>query len=156
MEPVVKTKNVGRIEAVLRSIIGIIILIFSFSIDGILRWVVGLIGVVFILTAIFGYWPWKGFMLKVFSKKDEKKEVTEEKITVTAYSGYQGEQTPREIILHGNKVEVVEIANAWIEKRAGYKAIKRVFEVKGNDGSIHKIHYDEDKKEWFYEVVPRR
>jgi hypothetical protein len=55
MEPVVKTKNVGRIEVVLRSIIGIILIIFAFSIEGILRWIVGLIGVVFILTAIFGY-----------------------------------------------------------------------------------------------------
>ena len=55
MEPVVKTKNVGRAEAILRSIIGIILIIFAFSIEGILRWVVGLIGVVFILTGIFGY-----------------------------------------------------------------------------------------------------
>lgn len=55
MEPVVKTKNVGRIEAILRSIIGVILIIFSFSVEGILRWVVGLIGVVFILTALFGY-----------------------------------------------------------------------------------------------------
>ena len=81
---------------------------------------------------------------------------TEEKVTVVAYSGYRGEETPREFILHGNQVEVAEIVNAWIEKRDGYEAINRVFEVKGNDGSIHKIHYDEDKKEWFYEVEPRR
>jgi len=55
MEPMVKTKNVGRAEAILRSVIGIILIIFAFSIEGILRWVVGLIGVIFILTAIFGY-----------------------------------------------------------------------------------------------------
>ena len=55
MEPMVKTKNVGRAEAILRSIIGVILLIFPFFIEGILRWVVALIGVVFILTAIFGY-----------------------------------------------------------------------------------------------------
>jgi hypothetical protein len=48
MEPVVKTKNVGRAEAILRSIIGVILIIFAFFIEGILRWVVGLIGVVFI------------------------------------------------------------------------------------------------------------
>jgi hypothetical protein len=55
MEPMVKAKNVGRIEAVLRSIIGVILISFAFSIEGILRWVVGLIGVVFIITALFGY-----------------------------------------------------------------------------------------------------
>jgi hypothetical protein len=55
MEPVIKTKNVRGIEPVLRGIIGIILLGFALSIEGILRWVVGLIGVIFILTAIFGY-----------------------------------------------------------------------------------------------------
>jgi len=55
MEPVVKTKNVGRIEVILRSIIGVILIIFSFSIEGVLRWFVGLIGVAFIVTALFGY-----------------------------------------------------------------------------------------------------
>jgi hypothetical protein len=55
MEPMVKTKNVKRPEAILRSIIGIILIIFAFFIEGILRWIVGLIGVIFILTAIFEY-----------------------------------------------------------------------------------------------------
>jgi hypothetical protein len=55
MESMVKTKNVGRAESILRSIIGIVLIIFAFFIEGILRWVVGLIGVIFILTAIFGY-----------------------------------------------------------------------------------------------------
>ena len=55
MEPVVKTKNVRGAEGILRSIIGIILIILAFSIEGVLRWVVGLMGVVFILTVIFGY-----------------------------------------------------------------------------------------------------
>ncbi|MGA2467996.1 MAG: DUF2892 domain-containing protein [Thermodesulfobacteriota bacterium] len=55
MESVVKTKNVGRAETILRSIIGVILIISAFFIEGILRWVVGLIGIVFILTALFGY-----------------------------------------------------------------------------------------------------
>ena len=82
--------------------------------------------------------------------------MAQEQITVTAYSGYRGEETPREFTIHGKKVEVVEILTAWIEKESECKSIKRCFEVKGNDGSIHKIHYDEDKEEWFYEVKPRR
>jgi len=55
MEPMVKTKNVRRAEAILRFIIGVILVIFAFFIEGILCWVFGLIGVAFILTAIFGY-----------------------------------------------------------------------------------------------------
>ena len=55
METVIKTKNVRGIEAILHGTIGIILLGFALSIEGILRWVVGLIGVIFILTALFGY-----------------------------------------------------------------------------------------------------
>jgi len=55
MEPVAKTKNVRAAEAILRFIIGVILIIFALFTEGILRWVVGLIGVAFILTAIFGY-----------------------------------------------------------------------------------------------------
>ena len=55
MGAVVKTKNVTRVEAILRLIIGAILIIFSFSIQGVLRWVIALIGAVFILTAAFGY-----------------------------------------------------------------------------------------------------
>jgi hypothetical protein len=55
MGTMVKTKNVTRVEAILRFIIGVILIIFSLSIQGMLRWVVGLIGVAFILTAAFGY-----------------------------------------------------------------------------------------------------
>jgi hypothetical protein len=53
MEPV--SKNVGRAEAISRSIIGIILIIFSFFYQGILCWVGGILGLVFILTAVFGY-----------------------------------------------------------------------------------------------------
>jgi hypothetical protein len=79
--------------------------------------------------------------------------VTEEKIKVTAYSGYRGEETPREFILHGRNVEGIEVLSRWIEEGTGDQAVKRYFKVKGMDGSIHKIHYDEDKKEWFREVA---
>ncbi len=82
-----------------------------------------------------------------------RNRATEEKVTVVAYSGYRGEETPREFTLHGNKVEVVEIIKAWIEQGAGNKGIKRFFEVKGNDGSVYTIYYDEDEKEWFYEPM---
>ena len=55
METMVRTKNVRRAEAILRFIIGIILIIFAFFIEGILSWVIGLIGAAFLLTAIFGY-----------------------------------------------------------------------------------------------------
>ncbi len=55
MEPEAHEKNVGRAEAISRSVMGVILIVFSFFIDGILRWAGGLLGVAFIVTAIFGY-----------------------------------------------------------------------------------------------------
>lgn len=55
MEPDVNDRNVGRAEALSRSIMGVILIIFSFFIEGALRWVGGSLGLAFILTAIFRY-----------------------------------------------------------------------------------------------------
>ena len=67
-----KTKDVKGAEAILHSIIGIVLIIFFSRIGGIFRWVFGLIGVAFIVAAILGYRHWKGFMLKTVSKQPQK------------------------------------------------------------------------------------
>jgi len=51
----VKVRNIGKGEGIFRLIIGIILIIFAFFIAGVFQWVLGLVGVVVILTAIFGY-----------------------------------------------------------------------------------------------------
>jgi hypothetical protein len=76
----------------------------------------------------------------------------EEKIEVIAYSGYRGEETPRTIILHDERIEVVEIQNMWIEESVEDRARKRFFIVKGSDGIVYKIYCDEKVMEWFYVV----
>ena len=50
-----RAKNVGKGEGVFRVIIGVILIILAFFISGVFRWALGLVGVVVILTAIFGY-----------------------------------------------------------------------------------------------------
>ena len=55
MESAVKAKNVGKGEAVFRLIVGVILIILAFFISGVFRWILGLVGVVVILTAIFKY-----------------------------------------------------------------------------------------------------
>jgi hypothetical protein len=55
MASFVEIRNVGRGEGIIRSLIGIIFIGVAFFIPGWLRWVLGLIGVALILTAIFGY-----------------------------------------------------------------------------------------------------
>lgn len=51
----VTMKNVGREEAIVRSVTGIIMILLPFFAPGVFQWILGLIGVVLVLTAIFGY-----------------------------------------------------------------------------------------------------
>ena len=76
--------------------------------------------------------------------------MSEEKIRVMAYSGYRGEETPRAFMLGGKRIDVVEIQERWIEEGIGDRATKRFFKVKGSDGGIHKIFYDEKTAQWYY------
>ena len=73
-----------------------------------------------------------------------------EKIEVIAYSGFRGEEIPKTFILDEKRIKIVEIQDRWVEEGLGDRAIKRVFEVKGSDGGIHKIFYDEKRLEWYY------
>ena len=54
-KPAVKVKNVGKGEGIFRLIIGAILIILAFFVLGVFQWILGLVGVVVILTAIFGY-----------------------------------------------------------------------------------------------------
>jgi hypothetical protein len=74
----------------------------------------------------------------------------EEKIKVMAYSGYRGEETPRAIFLHGQRIKVTEILNQWIEESSDDRSRKRFYKIKGSDKAIHVIYYDEKAVEWFH------
>ena len=50
-----KMKNVGKKEGIFRLIIGVILIVLAFFISGVSRWILGLVGVVVMFTAIFGY-----------------------------------------------------------------------------------------------------
>jgi hypothetical protein len=77
-------------------------------------------------------------------------EKAEEKIEVIAYAGYRGEETPRTIFLHEKKIEILEVLKMWIEEGVKDRKRKRVFKVKGSNGLIYTVYYDEKFKEWFY------
>jgi hypothetical protein len=51
----VKTKNVGKQESIVRSILGSILIVLSFFLSGIFWLGVGLIGVIIVVSAIFKY-----------------------------------------------------------------------------------------------------
>jgi hypothetical protein len=73
----------------------------------------------------------------------------EEKIEVIAYSGYRGEETPKTILLRGERIDVIEVLKQWIEERSDDRATKRFYQIKGDDGVLYRIYYDEKAMEWF-------
>jgi len=77
---------------------------------------------------------------------------SEEKIEVIAYSGYREEETPRTILFHGERIEVIEILKRWIEERSEDRSRKRFFKIKGSDRAVHLIYYDEKVMEWLHIV----
>jgi len=79
----------------------------------------------------------------------------DQRIEVIAYSGYRGEEIPRAMILHNEKIEVVEILSSWMEEGFKDRARKRFFKVKGSDGNLYKIYYNEKVMEWFCIVCKR-
>lgn len=72
-----------------------------------------------------------------------------ETIEVVAYSGYRGEEYPKSFVTRGEKIEVSEILSMRIEEQHRSKGRKRVFLVRGSDGYEHRVHYDEQIKQWF-------
>ena len=72
-----------------------------------------------------------------------------EPITVSAYSGHRGEETPRTFFLHGQRIDVVEVLRMWVGEEPEGMRRRRYFEVKGNDGFVYRMFYDEGDREWF-------
>jgi hypothetical protein len=77
----------------------------------------------------------------------------DEKIALTAYSGHRGEEIPRSFILQSEKIEVLEILDRWAEENFETRGRKRFFKIRGSDGYVHKLYYDEREKAWFLSKV---
>ena len=76
-------------------------------------------------------------------------EMAIEKIEVTAYAGHRDDERPMAFSLHGEGIEVFAILRRWIEEDIENRARKRFFLVRGSDSYVHKIYFDEEKREWF-------
>ena len=73
-----------------------------------------------------------------------------EQIDVISYSGNKGDERPVTFVLRGVRIDVVEIADRWIEEGSEDRVRKRFFRVKGSDGKIHRIYFDENVLVWYY------
>jgi hypothetical protein len=56
------------------------------------------------------------------------------------------------MIFGGKKVGVAEIQKMWVEEGVEDRSRKRFFKVKGNDGKVYELFYDETVIEWFCRV----
>jgi len=80
--------------------------------------------------------------------------MTDQKIDIGSYAGYQGEQSPRVFFAHGEKITVMNVVKMWIEEGADRKQ-KRFFIVQGSDGFNHTVYFDLDAQVWFYRGFER-
>ena len=61
---------------------------------------------------------------------------------VIAYSGYQGEQEPRALVVEGNRLAVVGIVDRWYDPAGKY------FKVRAEDGVLYLVRCDSKTLEW--------
>lgn len=64
------------------------------------------------------------------------------KIEVACYSGYRGEETPRQIWFGDRKIEVKEIQDRWLAPNHRY------FKVLGDDNTIYILRHDSESWDW--------
>ena len=60
------------------------------------------------------------------------------RISVSAYSGYRGDESPRYFFLDNHRVSIVEILARWRTPE------NRYFKVSGEDGNTYIIFHDGD------------
>lgn len=80
---------------------------------------------------------------KVMSKADRR-------IDVVCYAGFRSEESPRSFLLGEERIEVTSITKEWVEENAADRTLKRFFRVKGSDGFIYTLYYDEGVSAWFF------
>ncbi len=73
-----------------------------------------------------------------------------ERIEVISYSGRKSDERPVTIILRGLRIDVVKIVDHWIEEEFKERTRRRYYRIKGSDGGMHRIFYDESVLEWYY------
>lgn len=71
------------------------------------------------------------------------------KTAVSAYAGTRTGERPLSFIVEGETVQVVEIVSRWVEEdEVSAKRLRR-FTVKGSDGCIHTLSYEETTGDWY-------
>jgi hypothetical protein len=64
------------------------------------------------------------------------------RLTVDAYAGYKGEETPRSFTLDGKKLHVLKVVDRWYSETHSY------FRVHASDGQRYVLRFDLDENSW--------
>ena len=64
------------------------------------------------------------------------------KIKVKCYSGYRGEESPRQVWILKRKIEIKEVQDRWISPNHRY------FKVLGDDDAVYTLRQDSRSLEW--------
>ena len=75
--------------------------------------------------------------------------MADKKIDVVCYAGYKGEESPRSFLLGDERIEVASITKEWVEENAADITRRRFFRVKGSNGFMYTLYYDEGVSAWF-------
>ncbi len=71
-------------------------------------------------------------------------------IQVSTYSGYKADERPCKFIFKGKTHTIKEIINQTHEEIPG-KWLRRVYDIKTDEGLTFKLFYDENQDRWFLE-----
>ena len=63
-------------------------------------------------------------------------------LTVDAYSGYKGEETPRAFTLEGVKLQVADVIDRWYSETHSY------FRIRTDDDQRYVLRYHLDEDRW--------
>ena len=63
-------------------------------------------------------------------------------VGVECYAGHRGEQTPRVLILGDRRIDITEVADAWLAPDHRY------FKLRGADGHTYLVRHDEQSDTW--------
>ena len=63
-------------------------------------------------------------------------------IAVECYAGYRGEQTPRALVVAGQRIEVADVLDQWLAPDHRY------FKLRGTDSHLYLIRHDVTSGTW--------
>jgi hypothetical protein len=72
----------------------------------------------------------------------DRREQETDAVRVECYAGYRAEESPRRFFIGKREIRVAEILDRWLDPAHSH------FKVRGDDGGIYILRYDQDANVW--------